>query len=39
MNINVETGWKIWVCEPETSVSDYTPPCCKPLFNLLGVIE
>jgi hypothetical protein len=35
MNINVETGWKIWAREP--SIFVYTPPCCTP-FQLYLVL-
>jgi hypothetical protein len=35
MNINVETGWKIWACEPgEFGVHSHTPL----LYTPFGVI-
>jgi len=33
MNINVETGWKIWACEPGNSVAGYIPKGLHISFN------
>jgi hypothetical protein len=38
LNINLETGWKVWACEPGNFGFRLHPPCCTPLLTLPGVI-